>query len=185
MEDSLIRNLALVFAVGLALVFLPIAAEAQGSLTYGVNLLGGIGGSLDEDEASLTNSSIQLGFSVQPEDQVLIGLRASQIDFGNELVAGLVNASIDYITLSGEYRFTESFYESGLYLGLGFYRFEGDPATVIAADDESSVGIVLGITGEFLITQKFGFLVELSGHFANLDSIDTIVAGHAGFSFHF
>ncbi len=178
-------SLAAFLAALAVFCLLPGAAHAQGSLTYGLNLLAGIGGALDEDDPGLSNSSIQLGFSVQPEDQLLIGLRGGEIDFGDEVIAGLRDATVEYLTLAGEYRFTESFYESGLYLGLGFYRFDGQPVLLLPREEETSVGLVLGITGEFLFTEKVGLLVELSGHFANLDSIDTVVAGHAGLSIHF
>ena len=100
------------------------------------------------------------------------------------LVGVSVDTTLDYATAVGEYRFTESFYESGLFLGLGVYRLDG--ITLLGQSvSEESVGLVLGISGEFVLTRSAGFVIEISGHLTNLDTIDTMVMGHAGVAIHF
>lgn len=166
----------------LALFVLPAGASADS--VFRLNLMAGAGGSLDEDDAGLSNSTFQLGFSVEPEDQLLVGLRVGQLDFGNALIGPSVDTTLDYATVVGEYRFTESFYESGLYIGLGAYSLDG-VRFAGGGFSEESVGLALGITGEFLITDSVGFVIEVSGHLTNLDTIDTLMMGHAGLSIHF
>lgn len=174
---------AFLVAFGVTLFALPAQVAAEDSV-YSFNLWGGLGGPVDQDNAGLSNSSYQLGFSVQPEDQLLVGLRVGQIDMGGESIGDLFDPTIDYATVVGEYRFTESFYESGLFIGLGLYRLDGVQLVGGSATDES-VGLVLGISGEFVLTDRVGFLLEASGHFVRFDSVDTLVMGHAGFAIHF
>lgn len=184
------RSASSAFAFGFALLlglacFTATPAEARAKDgNYRVNLWAGLGGSLDNDDAGLSNSSYQLGFSFLPEDQVLVGLRLGEVDLGNSLIGTSFNNAIDYATVGGEYRFTESFYESGLYIGLGAYRFEGT-ALGGGKSGEDSVGLVVGISGEFMITRSVGFLVEFSGHYTNLSAVDSLAMGHAGISIHF
>ncbi len=166
----------------LALLVVPAAAAADSVFRF--NLMAGVGGSLDQDDAGLSNSTFQLGFSVEPEDQLLVGLRVGQLDLGNALVGESIDTSLDYATVVGEYRFTESFYESGLYIGLGVYSLDGVRFSG-GVFSEEAVGLVLGISGEFLISNSVGFVIEFSGHLANLDTIDTLMMGHAGVSIHF
>jgi hypothetical protein len=162
---------------------LPAQVAAEDSV-YSFNIWGGLGGPIDQENAGLSNSSYQLGFSVQPEDQLLVGLRVGQIDMSGESIGDLFDPTIDYATVVGEYRFTESFYESGLFIGLGLYRLDGVQLVGGSVTDES-VGLVLGISGEFVLTDRVGFLLEASGHFVRFDSVDTLVMGHAGFAIHF
>jgi hypothetical protein len=167
----------------LSVLALPASAAAAGS-PFSINLWAGAGGSLDEDEAGLSNSSFQLGFSVQPEDQLLVGLRVGELDLSGGLIGDSIDTSLDYATVVGEYRFTESFYESGLFIGLGLYSLDG-VHFLEGGFTEESVGLVVGISGEFVLTNKIGFLLELSGHLTNLDTIDTVAMGHAGIAIHF
>lgn len=172
------------FALSILAVLSLGSSPAAADEVFRLNLMGGVGGPLDQDAAGLSNSSFQVGFSVEPEDQLLVGLRVGQIDFGDVLLDTVFASGVDYATLTGEYRFTETFYESGLFIGLGLYRLDG--TTFFGESfEEESVGLVLGITGEFLITTSVGFVLEFSGHLSNLDTIDTMVAGHAGISVHF
>lgn len=176
------KSACIVVFVLLVLV-LPATAAAESSV-YSFNLWVGAGGSLDEDDAGLSNSTYQLGFSVQPEDQLLVGLRVGELDLSGGLISGSADTSLDYATVVGEYRFTESFYESGLFIGLGLYSLDGVLALGQGFNEES-VGLVLGISGEFVLTSRLGFLLELSGHLTNLESVDTLVMGHAGVAIHF
>ena len=162
---------------------LPAAAAAEDSV-YSVNFWAGLGGSFDDNDAGLSNSSFQFGFSVQPEDELLVGLRVGELDLSGGLIGDSLDTSIDYATVVGEYRFTETFYESGIYIGLGFYSLDGVHMLGDSFSEES-VGLVLGISGEFVLTDRIGFLLEVSGHATRLDAVDTLIMGHAGLAIHF
>lgn len=174
---------AFLLALGLTALALPAQVAAEDSV-YSFNLWAGLGGPIDLDGAGLSNSSYQLGFTVQPEDQLLVGLRIGELDMADELLGDLTNGTLDYATVVGEYRFTESFYESGLFIGLGLYSLD---ATLFGGGNfsDDTVGLVLGISGEFVLTERIGFLLEASGHFAQFDAFDTLVMGHAGLAIHF
>lgn len=176
-------NTALLVALALVAFALPQGAAAEDSV-YSFNLWAGIGGSLDQDDAGLSNSTYQLGFSVQPEDQLLVGLRVGELDLSGGFIGDSIDNTLTYATVVGEYRFTETFYESGLFIGLGVYSLDG-VSFAAGSFNEESVGMVLGISGEFVLTDNVGFLLEMSGHLANLDSIDTLMMGHAGLAIHF
>ena len=76
---------------------------------------------------------------------------------------GRLNADLTYATVGGEYLFNEGYYTSGVYLGLGWYGLDG--GELAESDSEGSIGLALGLTGDFAITKRFSILVELSGHY--------------------
>jgi hypothetical protein len=170
----------------LALLFVPVAASAQENYNYSVGLLGGLGGSVDAEPGdNLTNTGYQLNLAMVTEPQTHLGIRVGKLKLDeDEVFNSLTGADLSYVTVGGEYRFRESFYESGIYLGLGGYRVQG---TDFALQDQSetAVGLVIGVTGEFEINRWLGFLVELSGHYANLEDSQLFAMGHAGLTFHF
>ncbi len=163
----------------------PVAVMAQDHYTYTLSGLGGFGGSLDADDSGLGNQSLGLGLSLLREDRVHIGLRLVELDFdAQEEIGSLRDVSLQYLTAGGEYRFLESFYESGLFLGLGLYEIEGLDAEGLR-QSETSVGLVIGVTGEFEINRRFGFLLEFMGHVTNLEDSNLFATGHAGIAAHF
>lgn len=170
----------------LALLIAPAAASAQESYNYSVGILGGLGGSLDADPGdSLTNTGYQLNLSMVMEPQTHVGIRAGQLKLDeDEVFNSLTDADLSYVTVGGEYRFRESFYESGIYLALGGYRVEGTGLDLRDRSD-TAIGLSIGVTGEFEINRWLGFLVELSGHYADLDESQLFGMGHAGLTFHF
>ena len=111
----------------LSLVLAPGVTCAQEQYTYSVGILGGIGGSFDATPGdSYSNPSYQLDLSMVTEPRTLVGLRIGRIDLNKDAFFGsLQNADLTYATIGGEYRFQESYYESGLFLGLGAYRLNG------------------------------------------------------------
>ena len=50
---------------------------------------------------------------------------------------------------------------------------------------ETSVGFVLGVTGEFEINRRFGFLIEFMGHVTEIENSNLFATGHAGLAVHF
>jgi hypothetical protein len=165
----------------------PGAASAQVLSNYSVSLLGGIGGAFDvEPDPGLTNTSVQLGFSLALDRSSLFTARLGQLDLGDpEGFGGLAGADLTYITLGGEYRLQRPLYDSGLYLGLGGYRLEGTRFATGESDEDTALGIVFGVTADFPITRHFSILSELSGHYADLEEAQFFGILHVGVAFHF
>jgi len=182
----LFGSLALLLAV-LALPTLPASAQAEDLYTYSVAALGGVGGSPDVNSANYGNSGYQINLGLVTEPRTVLGLRVGKLSLDRPAVFGtLTGADLSYATIGGEYRFRESYYDSGVYLALGAYRLSGTDAFG-ASRDRTAAGASLGFTGEFPITRRLGVLVELSGHYADLrrDGVQFFGMGHAGVIWHF
>jgi hypothetical protein len=177
-------SLILVFLV-VPVLLGPAAARAQDPYTYTLSALGGLGGAVEDSEGGVGNTSFSLGLSLLREDRVHIGARLGQIDFdAGNTVGELDNATLSYLLAGADYRFLESFYESGLFFGLGAYELEGDDL-LAEPESESGVGFVLGVTGEFEINRRFGFIVEILGHVTTLEQSGSFVTGQVGLAAHF
>jgi len=173
-----------------ALLLLPLAAQAQESYTFTVSGLAGVGGATNGDRGDgVDNTSYQLAFSLVTQPKTHVGLRIGSIDLESDEGFGgggaFTDTDLTYVTVSGEYRYSYAWYESGVYFGLGAYRLEGVSLLDGSALDNTSAGLVLGLTGEFDLTKRFAFLVELAGHFTGLDEASTFITVQAGVSFHF
>jgi len=174
-------------ALLLAVLALPAAARAQDHYTFSAALLGGVGGSPDVNGANYGNGGYQVNLGLVSEPRTILGLRIGRLSLDRpDPFGSLGNADLAYATLGGEYRYRESFYDSGVYLALGAYRLRGREADG-ASRSQTTIGAALGATGEFTITRLLGVLVELSGHYANFRSSDARIfaMGHAGVVFHF
>lgn len=170
----------------LLLLALPGTARAQELYTVSAAVLGGIGGSPDAEVGDgFGNTGYQLNLQVLTERRTLVGLRAGQLALDQDDRFGdFRDADLTYVTLGGEYRFRESYYDSGLFLALGGYQVAG---TDFAGrdDDETSLGLSLGATGEFRINRYLGVLIELSGHVVDLESAQFFGMAHGGLVVHF
>jgi hypothetical protein len=171
-----------------AAVLAPAPAAAQQELyLFSASALGGIGGSLDAEPGdSLSNTGYQIGFAMLTEPKTHVGVRVGEMSLdADERFGDLFGAELLYANVAGEYRYSHSYYDSGVYFGLGGYRLQGDDVFSLGDEDETALGGVLGVTGEFAITRRFGVLVELSGHWVDFDDQQVFVMGHAGFVAHF
>ncbi len=173
-------------ALACAALLLPGAASAQERYNYTVGALGGIGGSIDVDRGDdLANTGYQLNLTMITEPRTHVGFRLGKLALdGEEFFGSLREAELSYVTVAGEYRFRQAYYESGVYFGLGGYRLEG-----IGGDDrdtsDTSVGLAVGITGEFKVNRWLGALVEISGHWADFDEAQIFAMAHGGLAIHF
>jgi hypothetical protein len=156
--------------------------------TWTLSLLGGAGGSLDEGGSADVGG--QVGAALQLERLHNVWVHVGQLGFDTGGEAGaLADAEVSYVDFGGEYLFHEGYYESGLFLGLGAYQLEG---TVLGDDgaaadllEDTVVGLVLGVSGEFKFSPSFAFLIELSGHVLDSEESRVLGMGHAGFALHF
>ncbi len=179
----LLGSLALLVAV----LALPAAARGQDLYTYSAALLGGVGGSPDVNGANYGNGGFQVNLNMLTEPRTLLGLRVGHLSLNRpEPFGQLTGAGLTYATIGGEYRYSESYYDSGIYVALGAYRLSGRDAGGISRD-RTAAGASLGLTGEFKVARRLGVLLELSGHYADFSSRDVqfFAMGHAGVIYHF
>ena len=163
---------------------LPADAAAQEDQPLEASVLFGFGGSQDQDQAGLGNSGFQVGLSLGVARRTKVGFRIGEIDYDVGDFVGSVRApTFSYITVGGEYTFSERYYESGIYMGLGAYKLEGFQGG--QAFDDSTVGLALGVTGEFEITRRLGFVAEAAGHLADFGVARYFVTFHGGLAYHF
>ncbi len=187
---TVIRRSPLLPAAGLLLLAIlaasgPLAAQ---DYTWTVSLLGGAGGSVDEGGSA--DLAGQVGGALQVERLQSVWMRVGQLDFDTGDEAGsLADAEVRYVNLGGEYQFHEGYYASGLFLGLGAYRLEaielGAGGVPVRETDDTALGLVLGVSGEFQVSPSFAFLVELSGHVLDNQDARVLGMGLAGIALHF
>ncbi|HEX4953419.1 MAG TPA: hypothetical protein VF017_08505 [Thermoanaerobaculia bacterium] len=175
----------LLLILALALCATPALADERYTFTLG--LLGGLGGSLDADPGDeLSNVGYQANVAFLTEPKTHLGLRLGRLDLEEaDPFGSLTQADLTYATISGEYRFAQSFYESGIFVGLGGYQLEGLPLAGGQRDSETTYGVTLGLTGEFELTPHLGALIEVSGHWADFDEAQVFLFGHVGLAVHF
>ena len=182
----LVRRHLCRLAVVSGLLLLPGAARADEQYTYSIAALGALGGSWDVDPGDgFSNPGFQVNLGMVTEPRTLVAFRLGKLNLDKEdLFGSLHDADLSYVTVGGEYRFQETYYDSGIYLGLGGYRLRGTRGDG-RSDDQTSVGLAVGITGEFPINRWFGVLLELSGHYVDLDEAKIFGMAHGGVAFHF
>lgn len=180
-RPNLILLAALISALGAP------GARAQEAYSYTVSLLGGVGGSFDADpDPGAGNRVFQAGFAVITEPRTHVGLRVGRLAVeSGELLGSLREPELDYATLGAEYRIQKSYYDSGLLLGLGAYRLRGDDALFGDEREDTAVGAMAGVSGEFHINRHLGFVIELTAHYADLDEQSVFAWGLAGLALHF
>lgn len=196
------------------LALLP-AARAEGQELYDFVLSGavGIGGSLDQDEAGLTNLSYQLGAALVTDMRTHVAIRLGSIDFsGDEPLNRLYDPSLKYVNVAGEYMTKAGFFsgaliESGAYLGLGLYQLDGvlrieetiepqppeegelpeDPTTIVRFenDDQTAVGLAMGVFGDLPLSNLVAIRLDFSAHYALLDQAQIFLMAQAGLAFRF
>jgi len=183
-----VHLLPLLFATAMVLG-LPGGAAAQDIYNWTVGLMGGIGGSADVKPGSRNfgNGSYQLEGLALTEPRTVLGLRVGHLALGGNdtLFGSRVGADLSYLTLAGQYMYEESYYDSGVYLGIGGYRLGGRDAVSGLSTSKTAIGGVLGLTGEFRTTRHIGILVELSAHYIDVRNSHIFGMAHGGLAFHF
>ncbi|MEO7972168.1 MAG: hypothetical protein ABIU84_01165 [Thermoanaerobaculia bacterium] len=187
LKSMLSLSAFLLAATDLASVGAPLAAaEQQESYTFTLGLLGGIGGPLDaEPDPGLSQTSWALAAGMVTAPRTLVVVRAGRLAIeGDPAFERFSQADLEYVNIAGEYRFAQPTYDYGTYIGLGYYRMNGD----LLAGGESSetdLGIVLGFTGDFDITRYLSVIGEISGHYVFLDDASIYAMANIGLAVHF
>ncbi len=193
------RFLGSSIVIALVLFGLPGDASAQLTNRYTAGVMFGFGSptggsgsnSTGIGEIYLVDDQFDLGyqllFNMETRKDVLFGVRYGQLDveLASPTVLALFDAPIDteltYATLSGEYRRSAGIYQSGLFLGLGYYSVDGQDIF----EDTTGLGLTVGTTGDFRINDRWSVLLEFSAHYADVDYGQFFIMGHAGVGFHF
>jgi hypothetical protein len=173
---------AALFAGGSA----TLSAQVQESYTYTVSVLGGIGGALDADiDPGLGEPSFMVEASIVTEPRTIVGVRAGRLKIdGDEGFEEFADAELEYVNVAGEYRFNQSIYDYGVYLGVGYYKLSGDLRTG-EEHHESDLGAVLGFTGDFDVTRHFSIVGDFAVHYVWVDAASIYAMGNIGVAFHF
>ena len=172
-----IARLAVLLTVLLALGALTApAAEAE---TYHLGLLGGVGGAVDGDPFDHTALEAQFGYRRGLRDLMMLRVGRLDLDASDQLFD--VNGELTWLTLTSEYRLPEDFYISGFFVGLGLYQRRND----FGLGDDEGVGATFGIDGEFAITEHWGAIVQLTGHWADLNAEQFWTTAMGGITFSF
>ncbi len=183
------RLAGLTLLATLVTLALPAAAPAQELYNWTVGVMGGVGGSVDVKPGSrnFDNGSWQVEGLVSTESHALLGLRLGQLSLGGKstLFGTRTGADLSYVTLAGQYMFQESYYDSGIYLGLGVYRLGGNDAVTGASSSKTVAGGVFGLTGDFRATRRVSVVVELSGHYIDIRNAHIFAMAHGGLALHF
>jgi len=163
------------------------AAEQQESYTFTLGLLGGLGGALDADpDPGIGQKSFMLAAGMITAPRTLVVVRAGRLAIdGDPAFERFSSAELDYVNISGEYRFAQPTYDYGTYIGLGYYRMNGELLLGGAETSESDLGIVLGFTGDFDITRYLSVVAEISGHYVFLDDASIYGMANIGLAVHF
>jgi hypothetical protein len=163
------------------------AAAAQERYTFTAALAGGLAGVLDDAGAGgrdFEHPALQAMFGMFTDERTLTTLRVGQIAFdAPRAVAGLTDAELQYVDVAGEYRFRQTAYDFGIFLGVGGYRVSGD--AIAGETSESALGAALGFTGEFDLTRRLSLVAEIDFHYVFFDDESLHGAALAGLAVHF
>jgi hypothetical protein len=173
--------------VALAVLAGARSAAAQERGTFAVGLLGGIGGALDAegDREDFDHQALEASFAMLTNDNTLVVARVGELELEDDLGAeGLFDARLRFATLAGEYRFRQPSYDYGIYLGLGGYELEGE-SFFGEDEDERSLGLAFGVTGDFDVSRHLSAVVEIAAHYAFFDRAEIYGAALGGIAVHF
>jgi hypothetical protein len=177
------------------LLFLLLAAPAfaQSGQEFGI-LLGGAkrlysGRDTDKfpdlpvDRFRLTHGAREAFYAVQIEPSTLFKIQGGQwnTDVGVVQKGDPANNIPEKKPRSGtlqhvdgiiDYRFSEPFGTTGLFAGLGLYRWSAPAPSATETDipTETNYGYTVGVNGEFPMTKRYAFMVEGAYHWINMSS---------------
>ncbi len=156
--------------------------HAQELYTFTVGVLGGVAGSPDTESTSFDRRSVQLNLQFETDPRTQVGIRVGQIDLAGdgERINDLFEPTLQYVSIGGEYRTRQSYYDSGIFIALGGYRLEES-----GGSSQTAAGLSAGATGEFTFNRHFGVLAEIAAHYADLDELQYFGTVQIGLAFHF
>ena len=192
------RSLGPSILIALALSCLAGSSSAQTPSRYTAGVTFGFGSPTGSgpsgstiDDVYLVNDSFEFGyqlmFGMEVRRGTLFAVRFGQVDVeiaspaALSVFGGPIGSDLSYLTLTGEYRMPAGSYQSGFFMGLGYYSVDGKNVF----DDDDGLGLTLGVDGDIRINDRWSILVEFSGHYADLEYAQFFIMAHAGLAFHF
>ena len=139
------------------------------------------------DRFRLTHGAREIFYAVQVEPATLFKIQAGQWNTDVGIVQRGVDdkgnstgdlklpraGTIQHVDGIVDYRFTEPFGTTGLFAGLGLYRWSASgpaPDSVHDVPTATNYGYVVGVNGEFPMTRRYAFMVEGAYHWINMES---------------
>lgn len=95
------------------------------------------------------------------ETQVPVAYR---VDGNNTLFRRDAEGEVTHLAANVEYRFDEPYGSTGIFAGIGMYQQSAEDA-----DSSSSFGVNAGVSADFPITRRYGFIVETAYHWVRTD----------------
>ena len=149
---------------------------------------------LPSDRFRFSHGAREVFYAVQVEPATLFKIQAGQwnTDVGIVQKADTTNNTpllkprsghVEHVDGIIDYRFSEPFGSTGLFVGLGLYRWSARApvADESAIPTETNYGYQLGVNGEFPITRRYAFMVEGAYHWVNMPSPVRYVTLTGGF----
>lgn len=134
----------------------------------------------ESDSFKFSNSVKEVYWSVELEPGTRFRIKGGQISgpVGFRIPVGGterrfdVEGEVEHVDALVEYRFSEPFGQTGIFAGVGYYRQHGtvtDPAIDEGqrSQSETDYGFSGGITADFPITRRYGFVAEGTYHWVN------------------
>jgi len=132
-----------------------------------------VGTSIQNPSFSFSNSAVDLYYGVQIDPGTVFKLQAGRIDgpvaFKETAADGTslrrdVDGQVQHIEGMIEYRFSEPYGSTGLFAGVGLYRHSAR-----GFGSMTDYGFPIGVTADFPMTRRYGFIAAATYHFTNAD----------------
>jgi len=132
------------------------------------------------DNFKFSNSDREIYYGVQIEPATFFKIRAGQIEAplafqytnsaNQKARTDIRKGKVEHADAVVDYRFSEPFGTTGLFAGVGLYRQRGTltdtaiPVEQRGNQTETNYGFLGGVNGDFPITRRTGFIVEMTYH---------------------
>lgn len=195
-------------AIAIALLTLGAAPGFAESTEFGVlfggsrrfvendNVQAAAGTALNDDSFSFSNSTIDVYYAVQVDPGTLFKLKVGRIntpvafdetpppsdppDPNARRIRRDVDGQVQHVEGVVEYRFSESFGSTGLYVGGGLYRSEAD-----GHETRTDYGFTGGLTADFPLSRRYGIIADAAYHWTRGDFRARYITVGAGLRFSF
>ena len=148
----------------------------------------GITQDLPIDRFRLTHGAKEVFYAVQIEPATWFKVQAGQWDTdvgivqaGKDRTSGAATGparfprpgTVQHADGIVDYKFSEPYGTTGLFVGLGIYRWSASgppPDEFHDVPTETNYGYTFGVNGEFPMTRRYAFMVEGNYHWINMSS---------------
>jgi hypothetical protein len=141
---------------------------------------------LPSDNFKFGSSVKELYYGVMLEEDTMFKIKLGQINgpigpvrapvVGDNGVPG--KGKIEHVEGIIDYRFHESFGQTGLFAGVGLYK--ADQASGSGSGSDTNYGFSAGVNGDFPLSRRYGVVVEGTYHWINLSYRPRIVTVTGG-----